>query len=149
MEHPNKEIMKKAIDLAKQEKGVVAIIVKNDEILSWGATTVYQENLPFRHGEINAIEKACKKIGSKDLSGCWLYTTYEPCPMCASACVWARLEGVVFGANMDDRNETYAQRILIPCKEVFEKGTPQPKLHENFMRTECKELLLLSLEGKN
>ena len=116
MKHPNKEIMQKAIDIAKKKRVVVSIIVKGDKIISIGVCNVNQTNQPFRHGEINAIEKACKKFKSHKLTNCWLYTTYEPCPMCASACVWARLKGVVYGANMKDRNKNYTQRILIPCK---------------------------------
>lgn len=143
MRHPNKAIMHKAINSAKKKKAVACIIVKGDKIIAQATTTVYQEQQPFRHAEINAIEKACKKFKSFDLSGCWLYTTYEPCPMCASACVWARLEGVVYGASIKDRNDNYTQSILIPCKSVFKHGTPKLKLHEEFMRDECKPLLLL------
>jgi len=140
MKHPNKEIMEKAIKLAK--KGIVSsIIVKGDKIISQGITTVLKEQQPFRHGEINAIEKACKKFKSFNLSGCWLYTTYEPCPMCASAYVWARIEGIVYGASMEDRNEICTQRIIIPCEDVLKKGTPKLKLHKNFMRKECKKVL--------
>lgn len=135
--------MQKAINLAKKKKAVACIIVKGDKIIAEATTTVYQEQQPFRHAEINAIERACEKFKSFDLGGCWLYTTYEPCPMCASACVWARLEGVVYGASIKDRNEIYTQRILIPCKKVFKHGTPTLKLHEEFMRNECKPLLLL------
>ena len=135
--------MQKAIHLARRKKAVACIIVKGDKIIAQATTTVYQKQQPFRHAEINAIEKACKQFKSFDLSGCWLYTTYEPCPMCASACVWARLGGVVYGASMKDRNETYTQRILIPCKTVFKHGTPKLKLHEEFMRDECKPLLFL------
>lgn len=143
MKHPDKTIMSKAIELAKKKKAVAAIIVQGNKIIAQAITTLYHEQQPFRHAEINAIEKACKKFKSLNLSNCWLYTTYEPCPMCASACVWARLEGVVYGASMKDRNETYHQRILIPCKNVFKHGTPKLKLYEDFMRDECKKLLLL------
>lgn len=143
MKHPNTLIMEKAINLAKKKKSVACIIVKNNRIIAQAITTVFTEYQPFRHAEINAIEKACKKLNSFDLSNCWLYTTYEPCPMCASACVWANLKGIVYGASMKDRNNVYTQRILIPCKQVLKCGTPKLKLYENFMRKECKALLLL------
>ena len=143
MEHPNKVIMQKAIDLTKKKKSIACVIVKDGKIVAQGTNTVKKEKNPFRHAEINAIEIACKKIGSFDLSDCWLYSTYEPCPMCASACVWARLKGVVFGANMDDRNSQYTQRVLLHSKIIFDKGEPKLKLHENFMRDECKEWLFL------
>ena len=141
MKHPNKEIMQKAIELAKKKKAVSCIIVKGNKIISRGTTTVIQEKQPFKHAEINAIEKACKKFKSYFLRGCWLYTTFEPCPMCASACVWAKLEGIVYGASMKDRNKNYTQRILIPCEKVLKHGTPKLKLHKEFMRKECKKLL--------
>ncbi len=143
MIHPNKEIMEEAIALAKEKKAVASIIVKDGEIIARGTTTVFIEKQPFRHAEINAIESACRKLGSFDLSGCWLYTTYEPCPMCASACIWARLEGVVYGANIEDRNDNYTQRILIRCRDVFKNGTPKLELYEDFMRDKCLPLLLL------
>ena len=143
MDHPNKNIMQKAIELAKKKKAVACIIVKGDKIISKATTTVIQEKQPFKHAEINAIEKACKKFKSYFLRSCWLYTTFEPCPMCASACVWAKLEGIVYGASMKDRNKNYTQRILIPCEKVLKHGTPKLKLHKDFMREECKKIMLL------
>ncbi len=148
MQHPSRKIMQSAIKLAKahyNEGGhaVAAIIVKGNKIIAIGFTTLNRDNIATRHGEINAIEAANKKLGTRNLSGCWLYSTYEPCPMCTSASVWARMDGIVYGASMADRNEKYTQRILIPCKEVLKHGTPKLKLHEKFMRKECKELLLL------
>lgn len=146
MEHPNKEIMMEAIRLVKEkDKGdghiIAAIIVKGDEIISKGITTVKEDKDPTKHGEINAIGNAAKKLNSHKLEGCWLYTTFEPCPMCASACIWARMEGIVYGANMDDRNEKYTQRVLIPCEEIIKNGYPKLKLYKNFMRNECKKLM--------
>lgn len=128
------------MELAKKKQAVASIILKGDRIISEGTTTVYEELQPFRHAEINAIEKACKKLKTYDLTGCWLYTTYEPCPMCAAACVWARVKGVVYGARMTDQTPDYPQRIQVRCKKVFEAGTPKPQLHE-YMREECKRLL--------
>jgi tRNA(adenine34) deaminase len=141
MNHPNKQIMQKAIELAQKESSVAALIVKGDEIIAHGLTTVKQAKQAFRHAEINAIEEASKKLQSYYLSGCWLYTTFEPCPMCAAACVWAKLEGIVFGASMEDRTEHYTQRILIPCETVLKHGDPTLKVYKEFMRAECKKLL--------
>ncbi len=143
MKHPNKEIMERAIALARKERAVACIIVKGDSVIAEATTTTWKEQQPFRHAEINVIEKACKKMKSFYLKGCWLYSTYEPCPMCASASVWAKLEGIVYGASMDDRNKVYTQRILIHCQDVLKHGTPKLKLHKKFMRKECKVLLKL------
>jgi tRNA(adenine34) deaminase len=148
MLHPNKEIMIKAIELAKEKYGegghaVAAIVVKGDNIISEAYTSIRKDNDPTNHAEMNAIRAAAKKLNSYKLEGCWLYITFEPCPMCTSACVWARMEGIIYGASMDDRNDKYAQRVLIPCEDILKKGTPKLGLHKNFMRKECLELLLL------
>lgn len=141
MGHPNKEIMQKIIDIAK-EKGVVsAIIVRDDEIISIGLNTVNKDTNPTSHAEINAIEKAAKKLGTHKLKDCWIYSTFEPCPMCASACVWAKMKGIVYGANMGDINENYTQRVLIRCEDVIDNGHPKLKLYKDFMREECLEVM--------
>src|SRR6266516_4264518 len=55
-----------------------------------------------RHGEVVAIRQACKTLGTIDLSGCVIYSTCEPCPMCFSACHWARISTIVYGARIED-----------------------------------------------
>jgi len=143
MNHPNKEIMNKLIELSKEKKVVSAIIVKGDKIISTGFNTVKQDINPVHHAEINAIEDAAKKLKNHKLEGCWLYSFFEPCPMCASAAVWARMEGLVYGASTDDKNKNYTQRVLIRCEKIIENGSPKLKLHKDFMREECKKILLL------
>jgi|ERR1051326_2110090 guanine deaminase len=147
MNHPNKEIMQQAIELALQNyktiggHAVFAIIVKNDEVIAEAYATVNQEQDPTCHAEINAIKIAAKKLGSKKLIDCWLYTTYEPCPMCAAAAVWGRMAGIVYGASREDQNELNPWRVAISAREVIDKSTPRLELYENFMREECKVLL--------
>jgi len=98
---------------------------------------------PTCHAEINAIKMACKKLKSKRLEGCYLYSTYEPCPMCAAAIIWARMEGVVYGAAMEDETKKNPQRVKIRCEEIMKKGIPKVKVFPNVLRNECKKLLLL------
>jgi tRNA(Arg) A34 adenosine deaminase TadA len=149
MIHPNKKIMEKAIALASKDykKGggyaVAAIIVKDDKIIAKAITTINKKQDPTCHAEINVIKAACKKLKSKRLERCYIYSTYEPCPMCASATVWARMEGIVYGASMEDETEINPQRIKIHCAEIIDKGTPRLKIYPNFMRDECKKLLSL------
>ena len=146
--HPNKEFMERAITLAREgyENGgtaVAAIIVKDDKIIAEAFTTTIKDQDPTCHAEINVIRKASKKLNSKTLDDCYLYTTFEPCPMCASACVWAKLKGIVYGASMEDETNICPQRIKIRCSEVLEKGRPNLELYENFLRADCLELLNL------
>jgi len=77
-----------------------AIIVKNGNIIGEGWNRVLSSNDPTAHGEIVAIRDACKHIQSYDLSGCDLYTSGEPCPMCLSAIYWAHLDRVFYGFSI-------------------------------------------------
>ncbi len=79
-----------------------AVIVKGDEVVATGANRVTPDNDPTAHAEISAIRAACKKLGTFDLSGCVIYTSCEPCPMCLGAIYWAHLDKIYYGANQHD-----------------------------------------------
>ena len=76
---------------------VGALIVRNGEIISSGSDIKTDD--PTAHAEMNAVREAAQKLGHWNLSGCTLYVTLEPCPMCAGACVNSRLSRVVYGAK--------------------------------------------------
>ena len=67
-----------------------------------GYNTVTSDNDPTRHGEINAIKNTCKNMSTFDLSGCELYTSAYPCPMCLGAIMWANIKTVYYGATAQD-----------------------------------------------
>ena len=79
-----------------------AVIVKDGVVVGKGHNQVLKNNDPTCHGEMMAIHKACKTLGTFDLSGCELYTTGEPCPMCMAAILWANIEKVYYGCNIFD-----------------------------------------------
>lgn len=79
-----------------------AVIVKNGKVISQGWNTVTTDNDPTCHAEVNAIRKACRKLRAFDLSGCEIYSTTEPCPMCLSAIYWAKLKRLYFGNSRKD-----------------------------------------------
>jgi guanine deaminase len=79
-----------------------AVIVQNGEILSEGANRVTHDSDPTAHAEIVAIRAACRKLENFQLTGCDLYTSAEPCPMCLGAIYWARLDRVFYGASAAD-----------------------------------------------
>lgn len=81
------------------------VIVQNGEIIGEGANRVVAENDPTWHGEIEAIRKACKKVGSFKLAHATLYTSAEPCPMCMAACYWAGIERVFYASTNKDALE--------------------------------------------
>ena len=79
-----------------------AVIVKDGEIIGSDHNRVLLDNDPTCHGEVAAIRDACARLGTYDLSGCELYTTGEPCPMCLFACMWANIGKVYYGCTIED-----------------------------------------------
>ncbi len=102
------EYMKKAKELAddnlKTNVGgpFGACIVKNGQIIGRGSNHVLSNNDPTAHAEVMAIRDACENIGTYDLSGCELYTSCYPCPMCLSATIWANIKKVYYGNTKID-----------------------------------------------
>ena len=79
-----------------------ACIVKDGKIIGRGSNHVLANNDPTAHAEVMAIRDACKNINSYDLSGCELYTSCYPCPMCLSAIIWANIKKVYYGNTKED-----------------------------------------------
>ena len=79
-----------------------AVIVKNGEIVGKGHNCVLKNQDPTQHGEIVAIRDACARLGTYNLSGCELYTTAEPCPMCLGAILWAGIDKFYYGCDRID-----------------------------------------------
>ncbi|MCL2484930.1 MAG: nucleoside deaminase [Endomicrobia bacterium] len=88
------KLIKLAAENVKKHKGgpFSAIIVKNGKILSSASNNVISKNDPTAHAEIEAIRKAAKKLKNFSLSGCEIYTSCQPCPMCLSAIYWADIK---------------------------------------------------------
>lgn len=102
-----KKFMQKAIELSiesvKNGGGPFgAVIVKDGKIISATSNSVTQTNDPTAHAEVNAIRMATQKLNTFDLSGCEIYTSCEPCPMCLGAIYWARLDKIYFANTKTD-----------------------------------------------
>jgi len=92
-----------SIESAKSKGGPFGcIIVKDNKIISEGSNQVTMKNDPTAHGEIVAIRSACQKLNTFNLSGCDLYSSCEPCPMCLSAIYWSRIENVFYANTRID-----------------------------------------------
>jgi tRNA(adenine34) deaminase len=112
-------------------------------LLSQAYDTVLQKCDPTNHAEINAIRKATKKLRRLSLRGCILYSTCEPCPMCMSACIWAELDTLVFGAStMEDADLYWPQASDISPQELVARMRLEPKcvLIPNVERALCQDL---------
>lgn len=120
-----------------------AVVAKNSEVIAKASNEVLRTNDPTMHAEINAIRKASKKLGTFDLSGCVIYSSCMPCPMCLAAIKWANIKTVYYGATAKDadaigfRDEIFYGELnidkiknleLIPCERdlclaLFEQWT--------------------------
>ena len=100
--------MQMAIDLATQNvlSGAGgpfgAVIVHNGAVLATGVNQVTATNDPTAHAEVSAIRAACQKLGTFELTGCTLYSSCEPCPMCLTATMWARCDALHFASTAAD-----------------------------------------------
>ena len=96
--------MQQALSLARTaasegEVPVGAVIVCDGKVVGRGYNQVEKLKDPTAHAELIALTAACNTLGTKFLNGCTMYVTLEPCPMCAGALVWSRLDRLVFGAT--------------------------------------------------
>jgi guanine deaminase len=79
-----------------------ALVVRGDEVLAEACNRVTSALDPTAHAEVVAIRAACQRLGSHSLSGCQIYSSCEPCPMCLAAVYWARLDGLYYAASRSD-----------------------------------------------
>ena len=100
--------MKEAIEEARKTMNLNyggpfgAMITKDNKLIAIASNTVLKDNDPTAHAEINAIRKASEVLNTHDLSGCTLYATGYPCPMCLSAIIWSNIKEVFYGTNLED-----------------------------------------------
>lgn len=104
------ELMRKAIELSienvKNGGGPFgAVIARNGEIVATGVNRVTANHDPTAHAEVSAIRAACRELNTFDLSGCEIYTSCEPCPMCLGAIYWAHLDKMYYGNNKGDAKQ--------------------------------------------
>jgi len=104
----NEKFMKMAIALSEQNVTRLlggpfgAVIVKDGKLIAKSANKVTTSNDPTAHAEVSAIRKACKKLKTFDLSGCVIYTSCEPCPMCLGAIYWSRIDLIYYANTKKD-----------------------------------------------
>ena len=135
------DFMKLAIEEAKKgDSPYGAVIVKDNEVIASSRNTVRRDSDPSAHAEINVIRSLTSKNNNLSLEGYTIYTTGEPCPMCAAACVWAGLSEIVVGASIADLIAANQSQINISCEEIIAKGFREIKVTKGLLRKECVEL---------
>ena len=131
--------MQKAIELSIESVNnwggpFGCVIVKDNKIIAEGSNKVTSTNDPTAHGEIVAIRQACKNLNNFNLSGCELYSTCEPCPMCLSAIYWARIEKIYYANTREDARKIDFDDSLIYSelkKNINERKIPMIQMMRN------------------
>ena len=128
--------MKRTIDLSiesvKKNGGPFSsIVTKNNKIIAEGSNKVTSTNDPTAHGEIVAIRDACKKLNTFNLSGCELYSSCEPCPMCLSAIYWSRIDKIYYANTREAARKIDFDDSLIYSelkKNINERKIPMTQM---------------------
>ena len=119
-----------------------SVIVKDDKIIGRGHNQVVFKNNPRLHGEMVALEKAGKKIQNFDLTGCDIYTTCEPCPMCLCALLWSNIKTIYFGCTKRDAHDIGFR------DEIFDDLLSIDRSKINLVQIDHDECLALFAEYK-
>lgn len=133
--------MLRALQLAREaaeagEVPVGAVVVKDGKVIGEGRNRREEGKNALAHAEIEAISRACATLGTWRLTGCQLYVTLEPCPMCTGAVINARIDTVVYGADDEQAGccGTAMDLFSLPCSR-------RPELYRGFLEEECRALL--------
>ncbi len=137
--------MQVAIDQAR--KGIAAgqtpfgaSIVRNGLLVAARHNEVWHRGDPTAHAEVLAIRRAAEQLSSIDLSGCVMYTTCEPCPMCATAIHWAKLDAVHFGATIADADRAGFSELTLRAADLYRQGGSTVRIVSGPLTAECAAL---------
>ena len=130
------KLAKRAYNIGEVPVGAVVVKRSTGEIVGTGYNRRETDKNPLAHAEIEAIREASLKLGGWRLSGCVLYVTLEPCPMCCGAVINSRLDRVVFGAYDKKAGSAYSvqEMFSLPYNHI-------PEANGGIMENECSELL--------
>ncbi len=115
--------------IAKAREGIAAgqtpfgaCILRHGEVIACEHNQVWSTTDSTAHAEVVALRAACRKLGTIDLSGCTIYATCEPCPMCFAACHWAKVSHIVFGSSIADAQAAGFSELTISNEDMKHLG---------------------------
>jgi len=135
------------ISLREGNHGFGAVIVKDNEIISKAHDLEETNQDPTSHAEINAIRLAASIIG-KNLHGCILLSTHEPCPMCSAAIIWSGIDHLAYGYSMSESIKQGCKRINLPCEELFTRAGKEIEVDKNVLIDQCSILYRQDVRGE-
>lgn len=141
------EALKEAYEGIKNRHGgpFGSVIVKDGKIVGRGHNCVLLKHDSTCHGEMEAIRDACRTLETHDLSGCEIYTTAEPCPMCLGGILWSNIKKVTYGCNRGDTAEIgFRDDAFYECMQ----GDGDSLEMKEERRKECLELFEKYREDK-
>jgi tRNA(Arg) A34 adenosine deaminase TadA len=139
------EMMRLAIDeaeksLAMGNNGYGAVVAVGERVLGVAHDTVVSERDPSLHAEVNAIRKAVRVYGDTNLCGAVLFSTCEPCAMCAALAVWANVTTIVFGASIEQTAQLGRSRIRMNVAEIVSRSPGWTEVVGGVLAEECLDL---------
>jgi tRNA(Arg) A34 adenosine deaminase TadA len=124
-----------------------AVVVRGERLVAAGHNEVWRRCDPTAHAEIVAIQRAAAALDTIDLSGCVLYTTCEPCPMCAAAIHWSKLDAVCYGAAIADAQRAGFTELTLPADELYRRGASPVQIRAGVLAAPCAALFEEWLAG--
>lgn len=118
-----------------------ACVVRGHEVVCLAHNSVWKTGDITAHAEVQAIRGACKKLKTVSLADCVIYSTCEPCPMCFSACHWAGIQAVYFGASIRDAQAAGFNELCIFSRQMKSLGKSPVKVFGGLLRSENAVLL--------
>ena len=142
---PGLQFMRMALEKAwdgvkKGQSPFAACLVKSDRVICCEHNVVWAETDSTMHAEVHAIRVAEKLLGTIDLSGCTIFSTPEPCPMCFSAIHWARIDRIVFGNSISDAHRLGFSELPISNQSMKQMGRSPVQIVGGILREECNQL---------
>ncbi|MGE5237650.1 MAG: nucleoside deaminase [Chloroflexota bacterium] len=125
--------------LREGNSGFGALIVKNGEVIAKAHDTDRTDGDPTAHAEMKVIRSAAARLG-KDLTGCLLVSTHEPCPMCSTAALWAGIEEIAFGYSIKDALKQGRRRVDLTPREIFALGGKEVQIYDFILFDQCSLL---------
>jgi guanine deaminase len=139
----NNDLKFMRLAMAKAQEGIIkgqtpfgACIVKNNKVIACSHNLVWKNTDITAHAEITAIRLACKRQKGIDLTGCSIYSTCEPCPMCFSACHWARISRIVFGCAIYDAKKFGFNELVISNLRLKQSAQSKMKITSGLLAKE-------------
>lgn len=141
----DKQAMQLAIEIGRA--GIAAgqtpfgsVLIKDGQAVATTHNTVWLDNDPTAHAEVNCVRQAARALGRIDLSGTTLYSTCEPCPMCLAAIHWSKVDRVVFGATIADARAAGFTELSVPARALADLGQIPLQIEAGPLREECAAL---------